>query len=100
MGTVISHMEARVPAVVQKNRPYEMRNIQRKAINCEVTKKLILSNYQVPEDVRQERRQCKRGKGDTIKPRRKGQEMSDRRTNEAVTFPQAVVATTLSRCKV
>lgn len=96
----MSHMEARVPAVAQKNRPYEMRHIQGKAISHEEAKKLILSNYQVFEDIRRERRQCKRAKGDTIKPRRKGQEMSDHRTNEAATVPQTVVATTISRCEV
>jgi len=56
MGAVMSHLAARVLKVLQDGRPYELRDNEGKAISPVEAKKLILHNYQVPENIRRERR--------------------------------------------
>jgi len=92
----MSHMGARVLAVLRKDRPYELRDIEGKPISREEARRLILSNYQVPEEIKQERRRRKTT-GSTTKSRRKGREMVAHRTNEAAIAPQPVVAVAISR---
>jgi transposase len=56
MGAVMSHLVARVMAVLRENRPYELRDQHGNPISKKMAKKLILSQYQVPEEIRRERR--------------------------------------------
>ncbi len=96
MGAVMSHMGARVLAVLREDKPYELRDMQGKPITREEARKLILSNFQVPEEIKRERRRRKATSSST-KPRRRNQEMAAHRTNEAAVAPQPVVTVAISR---
>ena len=71
MGAVMSHLGARVLAVLKEDRPYELRDHEGKLIGKDEAKKLILSKYHVSEDIRRERRRHK-----PVKVRRKDREMT------------------------
>jgi len=85
MGAVMSHLGARVLAVLKEDRPYELRDLGGKLIGKDEARKIIFSQYQVPEDIRRERRRRK-----SVKGRRKDWEMPTYRTNEAAKAPQPV----------
>jgi transposase len=89
MGAVMSHLAARVIKVLQSNRPYELRDNEGKAISQSDAKKLILHNYQVPENIRRERRRRNPVKRDHFK----SQGTALLRTNEAAIAPQPAKAT-------
>ena len=75
--------------MLQDGRPYELRDNEGKAISPAEAKKLILLNYQVPENIRRERRRrnpVKRG-------HLKSQGTALPRTNEAAIAPQPVKVT-------
>jgi hypothetical protein len=99
MGAVMSHMAARVLAVLREDKPYELRDIQGRPITREESRRLILSNYQVPEEIKRERRRRKTA-GDSTRAGGKSREMAANRTNEAATAPQPVFATTISQNQV
>jgi len=86
MGAVMSHLGARVLRVLQDDRPYQLRNNEGKPISRAEARKLILLNYQVPENIRRERRRRNPAKRGLI---RTGG-MAVRRTNEAAIAPQPV----------
>lgn len=56
MGAVMSHLAARVLAVQRDDRPYELRDAEGNPISQKEARRLILSKYQVPEDIRRQRR--------------------------------------------
>jgi transposase len=92
MGAVMSHMGARVLSVLRKNEPYELRDTQDNPVTKEEARKIILSDFQVPEEIRRERRRRKT----TDIPsnsRRKRREMVTNRAHEAAEAPQPVIAT-------
>ena len=94
MGAVMSHIGARILAVLRENKPYELRDIQGKSITWEDARKLILLNYQVPEEIRRDRRR-RRTLGDSADRRpSKRREMVARKVHEAAEAPQPAVATT------
>jgi transposase len=92
MGAVMSHLGARVLAVLKEDRPYELRDPEGKLTSKDEVRKLILSKYHVSEDIRQERRRRK-----PVKVRRKDREMTTYRTNEAAKAPQPVEVMAISR---
>lgn len=59
MGVVMSHMGARIFAVLREDRPYELIDTDGKSISKAAARALILAKYHVPEDLRQERRKRK-----------------------------------------
>jgi len=83
MGAVMSHLGARVLTVLKVDRPYELRDIEGNSISKEHARKLILSEYHVPEDIRRERRR----RNSKIS---KARETATYRTNEAAKAPQSV----------
>ncbi len=89
---MMSHIGARILAVLQENKPYELRDIQGKPITWEEARKLVLTNYQVPEEIKQARRR-RRTVGNSAKSQRKRREMVAHRTHEAAEAPQPVVIT-------
>jgi transposase len=89
MGAVMSHLAARVLKVLKDGRPYELQDNEGNAISPAEAKKLILLNYQVPENIRRERRRRNPAKGSYLK----SQGMALTRTNEAASAPQPVTAT-------
>jgi transposase len=91
MGAVMSHIGARILAVLRENKPYELRDLQGKPITWENARRLILANYQVPDEIKQERRRCK-SDGLPAKVRNRRREMKARRAYEAAIAPQPVVA--------
>lgn len=97
MGAVMSHMAARVLAVLREDRPYELQDIDSRPTASEGARRLILLNYQVPEEIKRERRRHKRVTGEAVKSGRRKREMAAHRTNEAATAPQPVAATATSQ---
>jgi len=79
MGAVMSHLGARIMAVLREDRPYELRDTQGKRITKKEAMELIRSEYKVTEETRQARR------------RRKPNErrLNGRRTREATKAPQS-----------
>jgi len=55
----MSHMSARVLAVLREDKPYELRDIDGRTASREEARKIILTRYQVPEEIRRERRRPK-----------------------------------------
>ena len=92
MGAVMSHLGARILAVLKEGRPYELRDTEGKPISRDDARRLILSEYHVPEDIRRERR-----RRNPVKSRRKDREMTTYRTNEAAKAPQPVEVMAISR---
>jgi len=92
MGAVMSHLGARVLAVLKEDRPYELRDTDGKLVSKGEARRIILSRFHVPEEIRQERRRRK-----PVKVRRKDREMTTYRTNEAAKAPQPVEAMAISR---
>jgi transposase len=92
MGAVMSHLGARVLSVLWKNEPYELRDTQGNPITSEEARRLILSDFQVPEEIRRERR---RHKTTAIAPklRRKRRDIVTNRAHEAAGAPQPVIVT-------
>ena len=96
MGAVMSHIGARILAVLQENRPYELRDIKGRPIAWEEARKLVLTNYQVPEEIKQARRR-RRTVGNSAKSQRKWREMVAHRAHEAAEAPQPVMTTASPR---
>ena len=92
MGAVMSHIGARILAVLRENKPYELRDLQGKPISWEDARKQILLNYQVPEEIKQQRRRSKFA-GRYAKTRTKRREMIAHSTHEAAEAPQSVMTT-------
>jgi transposase len=80
---VMSHLGARVLKVLLEDRPYELKDIDGKSVTRDHPRRLILTKYQVSEDIRKERRR----RNSKI---RKMQETATNRTNEAAEAPQPV----------
>jgi transposase len=95
MGAVMSHMGARVLSVLREDKPYELRDTQGKSITREEARKLILSNFQVPEEIKRDRRRRKATSRST-KSRRKSRETAADRTNEATVAPQPAISIAIS----
>ena len=89
MGAVMSHLAARVLKVLKDGRPYELQDNEGKAISPADAKKLILLNYQVPENIRREKRRRNPVKRGYLK----SQGTALPRTNEAAVAPQPVKVT-------
>lgn len=56
MGAVMSHLAARILAVMRDGRPYELRDVDGRPIGVPEARRLVLSKYQVPEQMKRERR--------------------------------------------
>jgi transposase len=96
MGAVMSHIGARILAVLQENRPYELRDDKGNPITWEEARKLVLANYQVPEEIKQARRR-RTTEGNSTKLKRKRREMVAHSTHEAAEAPQPVATTASPR---
>ncbi len=90
MGAVMSHMGARVLTALKENRPYEIRDTEGNLISKKDARKLILAKYQVPDEIRRERRR----RNSKIS---KDRETATYRTNEAAKAPQPVPVQAVSR---
>jgi len=97
MGAVMSHLGARVFAVLKEDRPYELRDTDGNPISKDHARRLILSKYQVPEEVRRERRRRNPKGSNTTGASRRGGETAIHRTNEAAKAPQPVQIKAVSR---
>ena len=93
MGAVMSHMGARVLAVLRENKPYELRDIEGRLISKEEARSLILSRYQVPEEIRRARRRRIATRASSDKPLRKRKETVSSRSHEATEAPQPALST-------
>ncbi len=78
MGAVMSHMGARVFTVLREDRPYELRDTEGKPISKMAAKALIMAKYQVPQEIRQERRRSKGRKANTSGAQKKEGMVADR----------------------
>jgi hypothetical protein len=88
MGAVMSHLSARVLAVLREDKPYEIRDVDGRSVSSEEARKIILSKYKVPEEIRKERRHRK-APGNSKLQKKLG-EMLAPRINEAANAPQPV----------
>jgi len=79
MGAVMSHIGARILAVLQENKPYELRDIKGRPITW--------------EEARKQARRRRRTVGNSAKSQRKRREMAVHSTYEAAEAPQPVVTT-------
>lgn len=79
MGAVMSHLGARIMAVLREGRPYELRDSQGKLLTKKEAMELIRLEYKVPEETRQARRRRKPNEG----------RLTSRRTREAAKAPQS-----------
>jgi transposase len=89
MGAVMSHMSARVLAVLREDKPYELRDIDSRSVSRKEARKIILSKYKVPEEIRKERRHRKTPGNPRLQ--KKLREMLVPRVHEAAAAPQSVV---------
>jgi hypothetical protein len=87
MGAVMSHIAARVFTVLREDRPYELKDTEGKSISVLAARDIIMSKYQVPEDIRQMRRKSKGRRASTPGLRRKGGTVAGRE-HEAAIAPQ------------
>ena len=88
MGAVMSHLSARVLATLREDKPYEIRDIDGRSVSHEEARKIILSKYQVPEEIRKERRRRKTPGSPGLQ--KKLREMLVPRAHEAAAAPQPV----------
>ena len=79
MGAVMSHLGARILAVLREDRPYELQDIHGQPISKKEAVELIQLEYQVTELIRQARRRRKSNEG----------RLTGRRTREAAKAPQS-----------
>jgi hypothetical protein len=91
-GAVMSHLGARILAVLQENRPCELRDIQGNPITWEKSRKLVITNYLVPEEIKRARRR-RRTVGNSNKSKRNQREMVANSTHEAAKAPQPIMTT-------
>jgi hypothetical protein len=89
MGAVMSHMSARILAVLREDKPYDLRDMDGRPVSREEARKIILSKYQVPEEIRRERRNRKTP--GNYKLQKTLKKMLVPRTYEAAEAPQPVV---------
>jgi len=75
----MSHLGARIMAVLREGRPYELRDSQGKLLTKKEAMELIRSEYKMPEETRQARRRRKPNEG----------RLTGRRTHEAAKAPQS-----------
>lgn len=94
MGAVMSHLGARILAVLRDDKPYELRDIEGNTIAWRNAKEMIVSKYQVPEEIKRDRRRRGTLKNSDRKPSRKRREMIGHRAHEAAKAPQSVTAIT------
>ena len=96
MGAVMSHLGARVFTVLKDSRPYELRDIEGNPISKDDARRLIMSKYQVPEEIRRERRRRNPKAINMLWTSRKDREMATCRMHEAAKAPQPVKAKAVS----
>lgn len=89
MGAVMSHIGARVFTVLREDRPYELRDTEGKPISKMEARALILAKYQVPEDIRKQRRRRKGRKANTTSAHKKAGALVGS-AHEAAKAPQPV----------
>lgn len=90
MGAVMSHLGARVFAVLRQDKPYELRDTDGNPISKDDARRLIVDKYRVPEEVRRQRRRRNPKGTNSVAALRKDREMATYRTNEAARAPQPV----------
>jgi hypothetical protein len=101
MGAVMSHLGARVLAVLREDRPYELRDTEGKPIDSKEARSLILTKYRVPDEIRQERRQRRIRKDGLLKPRLgKRGTVEHHRIHEAAFTSQSETPPTIPRSSV
>jgi hypothetical protein len=92
MGVVMSHLGARVLAVLKEDRPYDLRDPESKLISKDEARSLILHRYKVPQEIRRERRRRK-----SVNVSRNDWEMAIYITNESAIAPQPVEVMAIHR---
>jgi len=91
MGAVMSHIGARIFTVLREDRPYELKDTDGKSVSALAARELIMTKYQVPEDIRQARRKSKGRKASTSGLRERRGTAADRE-HEAAIAPQPVTS--------
>jgi transposase len=97
MGAVMSHLGARVFAVLRQDRPYELRDTEGNLISKDDARKLIFDKYQVPDEIRRERRRRNPKASNMLDASTKDREMATYRVHEAAKAPQPAKVKPVSR---
>jgi len=71
----MSHLGARILAVLREDRPYELRNTHDEPISKEGAMELIQAEFKVPEETRQARRRRKTNQGRGVEHKRQQLEL-------------------------
>ena len=87
----MGHIGAGIFTVLREDRPYELKDTDGKSVSVLAARELIMTKYQVPEDIRQARRKSKGSKASTPRLRRKRGTAADRE-HEAAIAPQPVTS--------
>jgi hypothetical protein len=89
-------MGAKVLGVLRHNKRYELRGIHGRPITAGGARETILANFQIPDEIKRERRRRKTAASST-KSREKEREMAIRSTNEAASALQPAIIAAISR---
>jgi transposase len=87
MGAVMSHIGSRILAVLRENKPYELRDVDGTPISWEAARRLILTRYQVPEEIRRDRRRRTASNASLKKPLSNQREMAAIGVHKAAEAP-------------
>ena len=93
MGAIMSHLGARILSVLREDRPYELRDNDGNPITWADARRLILINYQVPEEIKRERRRRKTIGHISPKTSKKRRETAAGSIHEAAKAPQPAIST-------
>jgi len=72
VGAVMSHLASRIHAVLTEQRDYVLRDVDGREVTTREARAIILTRYQVPAEIRAERRTSKRRKQDVSTPHHRG----------------------------
>ncbi len=102
VGAVMSHLGARILAMLRENRTYELRDTQGRRISKEEARKVILSEYKVPEEIRRQRRRRNPRKPASSRMTKESNSegrFRDLRINEAAIAPRSGGSPPSPRCQ-
>jgi len=87
MGAVMSHLASRIHAVLTEQRDYVLRDVDGREVTTREARAIILTRYQVPAEIRAERRTSKRRRKQdvSIGAHRGSAERSSRRSSPSST---------------
>jgi hypothetical protein len=83
VGAVMSHLASRIHAVLTEQRDYILRDVDGREVTAREARTIILTRYQVPAEIRAERRKSRRRRKPDVstEPHRGSAERSSQRSS-------------------